>query len=134
MAFSLILTPTMLGNCIQGNCIQVIYPNCGETRQDNIRNIHGAALARELLELSETCATSLQYPDDQCETLSSSSCMTAYSLTSLSNSTRPPPTKYTPLTACSPSVKVDAHLSNPNYSMKRMTFVLFINGRLVECK
>ena len=57
--------------------------------KDNIRNIHSAALARELLELSEESA--------------------------------------------SPQVKVEAHLSNPNYSTKRMTLVLFINGRLVEC-
>ena len=57
--------------------------------KDNIRNIHGAALARELLEMSEE--------------------------------------------STAPKVKVEAHLSNPNYSMKRLTLVLFINGRLVEC-
>ena len=35
--------------------------------------------------------------------------------------------------SASPKVKIEAHLSNPNYSTKRMTLVLFINGRLVEC-
>jgi len=59
------------------------------TVKDNIRIIHSAALARELLELCEE--------------------------------------------STAPKVKVEAHLSNPNYSTKRMTLVLFINGRLVEC-
>ena len=57
--------------------------------RDNIRNIHGAALARELLEMTEESSV--------------------------------------------PKVKVEAYLSNPNYSLKRLTLVLFINGRLVEC-
>jgi len=76
--------------CSRFSAARVLTHACAVSGcRDNIRNLHGAALARELLDMAEESSA--------------------------------------------PKVKVEAYLSNPNYSLKRLTLVLFINGRLVEC-
>uniref|UniRef100_A0A0C3UA54 DNA mismatch repair protein S5 domain-containing protein n=1 Tax=Guillardia theta (strain CCMP2712) TaxID=905079 RepID=A0A0C3UA54_GUITC len=85
--------------------LQQAGENSGDVRtrvnsssKENIRNIYGAALARELI---ESLKVKVLYPDCRHKCLIS-------------------------------GFQLNMQLSNPNYSVKRTIFILFINGRLVE--